>query len=208
MYSLLKALCLCSYQLASGHLIKLYMKHVIIIASLLIFCNCRAASQKIVQSDSLAEIHEKDLINKPFPSFRLSNGKTELTNEVLLGKVVYINFWFKACVPCMQEMPQINELFDKFKSDTNFILISITYDNIEKIETTKEKFKIQYNIYPVTHNESLRLNPTHTYPANIILNKNGVIEFYETGNAFIGFLITRYFRKKIYTKIEDLLNGQ
>ena len=183
------------------------MRPVIIIVSLLIFCNFKAASQKIVQLDSLAEINEKDLLNKPFPKFRISNGKTELTNEVLLGKVVYINFWFTACVPCMKEMPQINELFDRFKRDTDFIMISITFDSIEKIETTKEKFKIQYDIFPVPHFETLRLNPTHTYPANIILNKNGIIEFYETGNAFVGFLITRYFRKKIYTKIESLLNG-
>ena len=148
-------------------------------------------------------------MHKPFPKFRLSNGKTELTNEDLLGKVVYINFWFTACIPCMQEMPQINELFDRFKSDTNFILISTTYDSIEKIESAKEKFKIKYsNIFPVTHFEFLRLNPTHSYPANIILNKNGIIEFYDTGGDGIGFLISRYFRRKICSKIESLLNGR
>jgi thiol-disulfide isomerase/thioredoxin len=174
----------------------------------ILICSCvQASAQESMSTDEFPEIPQEDLINKPFPTFKLSSDGVLLTNESLMGKVVYVNFWFKACYPCMKEMPAINELFEKFKNDTNFVLISITYDSLPQIEMVKEKFQIAYKVFSVTFPEFIRLNRTHTFPANIILNKNGVIEFYETGNTGVGFLIDRYFKRKIYSKIEKLLNG-
>ncbi len=182
------------------------MQKAILILLLLVSSLLKTHSQIVIKNDSLTEVSEKKLLHQPFPQFRLSNNKIQVSNDALLGKVVYINFWFTECPPCMQEMPQINELFEKFKNDTNFAFISITYYSPEKIEAIKEKFQIQYNIYPVTHPECLRLNPTHSYPANIILNKKGIIEFYETGSEGVSFLISRHFKRKIHSKITSLLN--
>lgn len=198
----------CKMRALAAILKPLQMQKAILIISLLFFFIFKINSQNVGQTDSLAEVSEKKLLNEPFHPFRLTNRRIQLSNDELLGKVVYINFWFTACAPCMQEMPQINELFEKFKNDTNFALISITYDDPEKIEAIKEKFQIRYNIFSVTHPECLRLNPTHSYPANIILNKKGIIEFYETGSEGINFLISRHFKRKIHTKIAGLLNGR
>ena len=152
------------------------------------------------------KVAEKDLINKPFPNFSLARDSAIVTNEILKGKIVYINFWFAACSPCMQEMPQLNELYDKFKEDSNFVFISITYDE-GKIETIKAKFEIKYPIYAIPIFESFRLNQTHSYPANIIIDKNGIITFYETGTSGINLLISKHFKNKIYPKLRKLLNG-
>ena len=154
-----------------------------------------------------AKMSEQELINKPFPNFNLLKGGIQSTNEVFKGKILYINFWFAACSPCMREMEQLNELYNTFKEDSNFVFISITYDAQEKIELVKSKFEIKYTIYSIPIFESFRLNKTHSYPANIILDKNGIIRFYETGSRANDFLINRHFKNKVYPKIKKLLTN-
>ena len=36
---------------------------------------------------------------------------------ILKGKVVVINFWFVECKPCVIEMPELNEIVEKYKSE-------------------------------------------------------------------------------------------
>src|SRR5437868_14097736 len=120
------------------------MQRVKLVIPLFAFLNFKAYSQNFDQPVIYKEIAEKELINKPFPQFILSNDSVKWTNKDLLGKTVYINFWFSACFPCMKEMPDVNELYEKFKNDTNFALVSITDEGPDKIALIKEKFKIDY----------------------------------------------------------------
>jgi thiol-disulfide isomerase/thioredoxin len=178
------------------------------IISLLLSILClQGFSQSIRLPKNEIKFSEKDLINKPFPTFKASNESIAWNNEKLLGKTVYVNFWFAACVPCMQEMPQINALYEKFRNDTNFVLLSITFDGTHKIEETKRKFQVAYEIFHLSIPECMMLNPTRSFPASFVINGKGIITFYETGNAGIDWLISRHFKNKIYSKIENSLNG-
>src|ERR687893_223477 len=63
------------------------------------------------------------------PAFSLTSmdgKKFELAS--LRGKVVVINFWFTGCPPCIEEMPKLNELVEKFK-DKDVVFIAPTWDN-------------------------------------------------------------------------------
>ena len=44
------------------------------------------------------------------------NGKTYSLSS-LKGKIVVINFWFVECKPCLIEMPDLNEIVEKYKSE-------------------------------------------------------------------------------------------
>ena len=170
-------------------------------------------SQKINSSrvDSVfknGESIKRNAIGKPFPLFKVTNGLKQWSNESLLGKTVYINFWFAACSPCMAEMPQVNELYKKFKEDTNFVFLSISFDNQEKINAVKSKYQIEYDVFSVPIPECMRLNPSRSFPASIVLDKTGEVKFYDTGGMGIGWLTTRHFKRKIYPAIENSLNGR
>ena len=96
-------------------------------------------------ADSFLVLMEKknsDFINKPFPQFSVSTNNKECSNETLKGKVVFINFWFAACAPCMAEMDELNKLFEKFKQNKNFEFVSFTFEKSKKIALIKKKFKI------------------------------------------------------------------
>jgi thiol-disulfide isomerase/thioredoxin len=64
------------------------------------------------------------------PDFRLDalDGKTWSLRE-LRGKVVFINVWSRACGPCIQELPTVNQLYQRLASQKDAALLSITIDD-------------------------------------------------------------------------------
>ena len=61
-------------------------------------------------------------------SFRDEKGAVVSTAD-LQGKVVFINFWATWCPPCIAEMPSLNELYNKFRNDAQFVFIFINEDD-------------------------------------------------------------------------------
>lgn len=52
-----------------------------------------------------------------------------LSLESLKGKVIFMNFWATWCPPCVAEMPAIQKLYDKVKSDKiAFVMVSLDED--------------------------------------------------------------------------------
>src|SRR5262245_41506456 len=44
------------------------------------------------------------------------------------GKVVFLNIWGTWCLPCIQEMPEMETLYKKFK-DRKFEMMAVSIDN-------------------------------------------------------------------------------
>ncbi|GAB1856430.1 hypothetical protein MHTCC0001_12650 [Flavobacteriaceae bacterium MHTCC 0001] len=125
--------------------------------------------------ESIDERHKKTPIakylNKQLPKFDLKtiNGK-KITFDELRGKPTLINFWFTRCPPCIEEMPILNKLYNKYKNEVNFI--SITYETKDHTEHffKKHKFDFKHIINANDFIDSLGIN---RYPTNIFLDKDG-----------------------------------
>ena len=58
------------------------------------------------------------------------DGKTIRFHDVIgQGKVTYIDFWATWCGPCCAEIPFIEKLVEKYKSNPNIEFVSISLDN-------------------------------------------------------------------------------
>ena len=82
------------------------------------------------------------------PEWKLevNNRNKTLSLSELNGQVTLLDFWIKNCGPCIQSVPHLNELQNKFK-DKKFKLISInSYDSKEDIDWFCNKFKANYPI--------------------------------------------------------------
>jgi peroxiredoxin len=63
--------------------------------------------------------------NAPTPDFNLAtpDGK-KLSLKDFRGKVVLLNFWASWCVPCREEMPAMEKLYQEYKQK-NFVVLAI-----------------------------------------------------------------------------------
>lgn len=120
------------------------------------------------------------VMNKPVPDVKfttITGRKIEL--KKLQGKVVVFNFWFSACIPCIEEIPALNRLAKEYKNK-GVEFFGITYDSYK---TLKSKFlpkhKFDFNIVC----DVMNLTETFSagYPTTYIIDKKGIVRMVWSG---------------------------
>lgn len=100
----------------------------------------------------------------------------------LRGKVVALNFWYAACIPCKIEMPALQRSYDQFKSD-GFVVLGI--DTADAAATAQAFVREVGITYPVVRDQSLQTtfayNLTAT-PSTFFIDRDGVIRAKVTGS--------------------------
>jgi thiol-disulfide isomerase/thioredoxin len=122
------------------------------------------------------------IIGKKFPAFSATtiNGK-KYSDADMKGKVVFVTSWFASCPACIAEIPLLDGLNKKYK-DKEFLLLSFSADDVERINKFLKERPITYEIFPgsdalIVHS----MQTSYGYPTNIIVNKEGEIVEFRTG---------------------------
>jgi thiol-disulfide isomerase/thioredoxin len=130
--------------------------------------------ESLINSGPLSEYK-----NKEFPKFDLNTlVDKNFNSEKLKGKPTMINFWFTRCAPCIDEMPVLNKIKEKYKNDFNFI--AITYEKKEDVKNflKKHPFEFEHLINAKDFTDQLVIQ---AYPMNLFLDKNGVLKYVKGG---------------------------
>lgn len=98
------------------------------------------------------------------------------------AQYILLDFWYTGCKPCIEEVPQLNELHEKLKERDDVVFISINTDyfngNKDKRFTkgTIEKYRIRFPVVfdNDTTNISNELN-IKGYPTKIIIGRDGKV---------------------------------
>ncbi|MBX2916834.1 MAG: TlpA family protein disulfide reductase [Cyclobacteriaceae bacterium] len=102
--------------------------------------------------------------------------------EQFKGKVIFLNMWATWCGPCRAEMPGIQSLYDKVKSDSIvFVMLSWDQDRDKpKIEKYLEKNNFSFPVY-----QPSGYLPDHlqvpSIPTTFIISKAGKVIQKEVG---------------------------
>ncbi len=123
------------------------------------------------------------------------DGKSYTLDE-LKGKVVVLNFWFIGCKPCIQEMPDLNELVEKHKND-EVVFLGFALDSAQKLKSFLKKREFDYTIVANSNSIAKEYN-VGGYPTHIVIDQNSDIAFSTTGLSSITI-------DQLETTIEDLL---
>jgi thiol-disulfide isomerase/thioredoxin len=102
----------------------------------------------------------------------LAGNKVQLST--LKGKVVVLNFWGTGCGPCIAEMPQLNKLVEKFKTNDKVVFLAITSDKTEKLRSFFRNRQFDYTVV----NNAAGANERYyidALPVHIVIDKNGRI---------------------------------
>lgn len=117
----------------------------------------------------------------PF-SFTDASGKTATTAD-LKGKVVFVNFWASWCPPCRAEMPSLENLYQKFKTDERVVFLFMNEDNDRnKAVQYLQKNNFSIPLLYATGNVSSEIF-SGSLPTTVILDKEGKIVLRHTGMA-------------------------
>jgi peroxiredoxin len=99
----------------------------------------------------------------------------------LKGKLVLIDFFYKSCYPCMQAVPELQALNEKYK-DKNFVIIGVDpFDKKEDyLAASLDKRGVTYT---VLYGSQQTTNDYHVaaYPTMYLIDKNGRIVFSQVG---------------------------
>ena len=85
--------------------------------------------------------------------------------------LVILNFWFTVCGPCIREIPELNQLVEKYQTNIHYLAFSA--DSREQIQTFLKKHPFKFKIIPgareVEKAFDISIHPTH------VVIKNGRI---------------------------------
>ena len=108
-------------------------------------------------------------VGEPFPEFEfqdVTTGKTIRLSD-LKGKVVVLDFWASWCVPCLVELPNMKQLYAKYK-DQGVEFIGLSVDTLDEKGVSDLKKCIVENEIPWPQ--------FHSAPVNslLIANQQGI----------------------------------
>jgi peroxiredoxin len=85
---------------------------------------------------------------RPMPDFRLKTlDETPLTSRSYRGKVMLVDFWATYCKPCVEVMPELQKLADKYAAKGLVVLgVSLDEKGAKVVKPFLEKRKFTYPI--------------------------------------------------------------
>ena len=119
----------------------------------------------------------------PFaPHFSFTTHENQnVSNASLRGKVVLLDFWGTWCPPCRESVPILRDLNKKYAGKP-FQLVGISSDNDEDVwKTFIQAQHMDWSEYIDLSDEVLQAFKIESFPTYIVLDKDGVIRFRQSG---------------------------
>jgi peroxiredoxin len=107
---------------------------------------------------------------------------TQVSVSDLPHKVMMINFWATWCEACMEEMPSIVALREKYKAQ-GFEVLAVNVDEnpTQAAPPTAKKLGMNFPIFTDKSNALAEMFDVHAIPLTVIINKDRKILYVESG---------------------------
>ena len=118
----------------------------------------------------------------------VTDGTHPAINPSLKGKTILINVWATWCGPCLEEIPELNQLVADFGNREDIVFIAL--DDLDKAQENEKmkRFNIQFD-YQLFFEQKQLIDLLYSYkltsekkalPLNVLIDKEGKIGFYYT----------------------------
>ncbi len=161
------------------------------LAELVRYEHMRASSDSPEFSAAMAKLNSDDE-GRQHADFTLTDieGKS-WTLSKLRGKVVVVNFWATWCPPCRKEMPDLEALYNHFKSQ-GLVVLAISDEDAAKVRPFIAEHQVTY---PILLDPGRRVNElfqVEGIPKTFVYDRNGKLAAQSidmrTRKQFLGML--------------------
>jgi thiol-disulfide isomerase/thioredoxin len=107
------------------------------------------------------------------PLLNSSMDSNKLTLSKYSGKIILLNFWATFCIPCRDEMPALQVLWDNYKQN-DFVVLAITVDDINKqmIKNFSDNLQLTFPI-AIDNKDIRKLYEINALPTSYIIGRDG-----------------------------------
>ena len=122
------------------------------------------------------------LDGKEAPDFALKSlGGENMRLSEYRGEVVMINFWATWCGPCRQEMPLLDELYNRYQR-VGFQLLGVNIDDDpRRAMEMAESLGISFPVLFDDRKQVSELYRVEAMPVTVILDRQGVVRYTHYG---------------------------
>ena len=118
----------------------------------------------------------------PAPDFTLkSNSGKNIKLSELRGQVVMINFWASWCGPCRQEMPLLDQLYQRYQP-MGFTLLGV---NVEEDSSAADKILKEIPVsFPVLYDNKSKVSESYqvqAMPSTFLIDRDGKLRYLHKG---------------------------
>ncbi len=116
------------------------------------------------------------------PDFTLKgrDGRNIKLSE-LRGEVVMINFWASWCAPCRQEMPLLNDLYQRYRK-LGFTLLGVNVEqNPRAAKRLLKDIPVDFPVLFDDRNEVSKAYDISAMPSTVLVDRDGHIRFVHRG---------------------------
>jgi peroxiredoxin len=129
---------------------------------------------------SIKKVEKPIQQGKKFPEITINTiSENTISTKDFKDKIVIINWWSTGCSPCVKEIPELNKIAEKYKSNNNVLFLAITNDNRERVAKFLEKHEFKYN--QGFGNEKISKIFQEFLPQSLVINKEGITKLYLQG---------------------------
>lgn len=147
-----------------------------------LFSACRPAAAPISISNKPVSINNVPQTNLPLPPLKnvenlgwtLFDEKDEKLSDYQ-GKVVVLDFWATFCPPCLEEIPHLNQLKNKYGADLQIVGLHVGGDeDRERVPEFAERLKINYALaYPEDALSNALMGTENSIPQTFVFDRRG-----------------------------------
>jgi thiol-disulfide isomerase/thioredoxin len=122
------------------------------------------------------------VLSGPAPDFTLkSRGGENIKLSELRGQVVMVNFWASWCGPCRQEMPLLEQLYQRYQP-LGFTLLGV---NVEEDSAAADKVLREIPVsFPILYDNRNKVSNSFqvkAMPSTIMIDRDGRMRYLHSG---------------------------